>query len=801
MPSSEGIGPSGRLRRLRSSFLATQPSISVARAKAYTDVYRENPGLPPVLLRARAFRRACETAPVAIFDDELIVGHPAGRRRAGIMTPEIAWRWVRDELDTCATRPQDPYVIDDADKRILTEEIFPYWEGRSLEEAAAAQVAELGVTALTFESGLIDCEVKFGSGGGDTNPGYADILFKKGFDGIRREALDRLRGLDPARSDEFEQIDFLRGVATVSEGVCLLASRYSREALRLAALETDPVRRAELEEIAAVCKRVPAKPPRSLHEALQAVWFTNGIMMLEENQSGVSIGRIDQYAYPFFAADLAAGRLTEERAKDLLGSFLVKFNEVPWLLSEVGARYFAGYMPFQTMTVGGQTRAGGDATNAMTLMLLDCVRELQLYQPGAAARVHNASPQEYLERCVDVIETGCGFPALYYDDATIRMLMSKGIAREDALDYCIMGCVEPQVQGRLYQWTSVCYTNFPAAVEFALLNGRSRVLGEVVGVETGDPTAFATFEEFEAAVKQQIAYLTRVCAELTNLAMRAHRQSLPKPLMSSLVEGCVESGKDVTEGGAHYNCGPGLVWVGLANYANSMAAVKRLIYEERRFTMAELLEALNDDFVGHEPILRACLEAPKYGNDDDYVDHFAGDALGCAAELGESYTFANGGRMSIGTLSVSTNTPYGLAIGALPDGRRAGAPLSDGISPSQGTDTKGPTAVIRSVNKFKQDVMAIGVLHNMKLDPAMLSSPEGRQALIALIRTHGILGGAQIQFNCITQERLLAAQRNPEEHRGMVVRVAGYSAFFTELCREVQDEIISRTTQAHWRRV
>ena len=237
-----------------------------------------------------------------------------------------------------------------------------------------------------------------------------------------------------------------------------------------------------LEEIAAVCKRVPAKPPRSLHEALQAVWFTNGIMMLEENQSGVSIGRIDQYAYPFFAADLAAGRLTEERAKDLLGSFLVKFNEVPWLLSEVGARYFAGYMPFQTMTVGGQTRAGGDATNAMTLMLLDCVRELQLYQPGAAARVHNASPQEYLERCVDVIETGCGFPALYYDDATIRMLMSKGIAREDALDYCIMGCVEPQVQGRLYQWTSVCYTNFPAAVEFALLNGRSRVLGEVVGV-------------------------------------------------------------------------------------------------------------------------------------------------------------------------------------------------------------------------------------------------------------------------------------------------------------------------------
>jgi formate C-acetyltransferase len=577
-----------------------------------------------------------------------------------------------------------------------------------------------------------------------------------------------------------------------------LAGRYADEAQNMAAAEIDAARRAELEAVAEGCRRVPAQPPRTLHEALQAVWFTNSILMLEENQSGLSIGRIDQYVYPFFEADLAAGVLTYEQARELLGCFLLKFNENPWLLSEVGARYFAGYIPFQTMTLGGQTREGRDATNGLTLMLLDCVRDLQMYQPAAAARVHNASPQAYLERCVDVIETGCGFPALYFDDPTIRMMLAKGLDRDDALDYCIMGCVEPQVQGRMYQWTSVCYTNFPAAVEFALTNGRSRFLDEVVGVETGDPTTFTTFEEFEAAVKRQIDHITKVCAELTVIAMRAQRRFLPKPLMSSLVEGCVESGRDVLDGGALFNCGPGLVWVGVANYANSLAAVKRLVYDERRFTMAELAAALDADFAGFEDIRHACLGAPKYGNDDDYADFFAGDALEYAARLGESYTFANGGRMSIGTLSVSSNTPYGLVIGALPDGRRAGAPLSDGISPAQGTDRLGPTAVIRSVTKYPHDLMSIGVLHNMKLDPGIVSSPDGRQALISLIRTHGLLGGAQLQFNCTTQEKLLAAQRDPDGHRGMVVRVAGYSAFFVELSREVQDEIISRTPQTSW---
>jgi ferredoxin len=311
-------------------------------------------------------------------------------------------------------------------------------------------------------------------------------------------------------------------------------------------------------------------------------------------------------------------------------------------------------------------------------------------------------------------------------------------------------------------------------------------------VKTGDPTTFATFAEFEAAVKRQIDHITKVCAELTVIAMRAQRKFLPKPLMSSLVEGCVDSGRDVMDGGALCNCGPGLVWVGVANYANSLAAVKRLVYDERRFTIAELVAALDADFAGFEDVRHACLGAPKYGNDDDYADLFAGDALEYAARLGESYTFANGGRMSVGTLSVSSNTPYGLVIGALPDGRRAGAPLSDGISPAQGTDRLGPTAVIRSVTKYPHDLMSIGVLHNMKLDPGIVSTPDGRQALISLIRTHGVLGGAQLQFNCTTQEKLLAAQRDPDEYRGMVVRVAGYSAFFVELSREVQDEIISR---------
>lgn len=790
-------GMTERLKRLKANYMKQVPSITTYRARAITKIAKENPGMPKIMLRAKCFRYCCETAPLVIQDDELIVGHPCGAPRAGAFSPDLAWRWMADEIDTIATRPQDPFYISEEDKRIMREELFPYWQGKSVDEYCEDQFREAGLWELSAESFVSDCSYHALNGGGDSNPGYDVILMKKGMLDIQQEAKDHLAQLDYGNPEDIEKIYFYKSVIDTTEGVMIYARRLSEYAAQLAAKERDPQRKAELYQIAQINARVPAHKPETFWEAIQAVWTVESLLEVEENQTGMSIGRVDQYMYPFYKADKEAGRLTDYQAFELAGCMLIKMSEMMWITSEGGSKFFAGYQPFVNMCVGGVTREGKDATNELTYLLMDAVRHVKIYQPSLACRIHNLSPQKYMKKIVDVIRSGMGFPACHFDDTHIKMMLAKGVSMEDARDYCLMGCVEPQKSGRLYQWTSTAYTQWPICIELVLNHGKTLWYGKQVCPDLGPLSQFATYEQFEAAVKQQIQYVTKWSSVATVITQRVHRELAPKPLMSIMYEGCMEHGRDVSAGGAMYNFGPGVVWSGLATYADSMAAIKKLVYDDKKYTLEQLNEALKADFVGYEQVRRDCLDAPKYGNDDDYADRIAADIISFTEQEHRQYKTLYS-VLSHGTLSISNNTPLGQITGASANGRKAWLPLSDGISPTQGADFKGPTAIIKSVSKMACDNMNIGMVHNFKLMAGLLDTPEGENGIITLLRTASQMGNGEMQFNYLNNETLLEAQKHPEQYRDLIVRVAGYSAFFVELCKDVQDEIISRTMLTHF---
>lgn len=798
-PVYEGeiTGVTPRLERLRAAYLKAKPSISTYRARAFTQVTKANTGLPKILLRAKCFKKACETAPLLIQEDELIIGHPCGKPRAGAVSPDIAWRWIRDELDTMSTRPQDPFQISEEDKRILQEEIFPYWEGKSLDEICQNQYEEAGVWSFSGESFVSDLSYHQVNGGGDTCPGYDVILIQKGINGARQEAVDRLSKLSMENPDDLDKIYFYKAEIETCDGIMAYAKRLSDYARELADREADSIRRNELYKISDILTYVPANPPRTFHEALQSIWTLQSLFVVEENQTGISVGRLDQYIYPMFVADLKAGRMNKLEAFELLGCFIIKCSEVMWLSSELGAKYFAGYQPFINCTIGGQKRTGGDATNDLTYLIMDAVRFTKMYQPSLACRIHNQSPQKYLQKIVEVVKAGLGFPACHFDDSHIKMMLAKGFSMEDARDYCLMGCVEPQKSGRIYQWTSTGYTQWPIAIEFVLNRGLMKWRGTMEGIDTGELDNIKTYEEFDAACKKQIEHIIRLSAIGTIVSQRVHRELVPKPLMSLLVEGCMEKGADVTHGGALVNCGPGLIFSGLGTYADSMAAIKKLVFEDKKYTLKQIRDALNANFEGYETLRTDCLNAPKYGNDDDYADLIASDLVVWTERVHNSFKMLYS-HFTHGTLSISNNTPIGEITGASANGRLAWTPLSDGISPTQGADKLGPTAIIKSVSKLSVESMNIGMVHNFKLLRGILETPEGENGLITLLRTASILGNGQMQFSYVDNEVLKKAQLEPDKYRDLIIRVAGYSAYFVELCKEVQDEIISRTVLEHF---
>ncbi|WP_417118291.1 choline trimethylamine-lyase [Olsenella phocaeensis] len=787
-----GFVPSERISRLKAAYLDARPSITIDRALAFTLVAMEQPDLPPQLRIARSFRKACETAPLLIQDDELIVGHPCGRPRAGALSPDIAWEWLDDELDEIGTRPQDPYYVSEEDKRTCREVIFPFWKGKSLAEACEERLRAAGFWDYAADACITDVTYHVTSGGGDTAPGFDIILFEKGIDGIEAEARRHLAGL-PAESDDVEgRRVYYEAAIETCEGVKAYAGRLADHAEELAGKAEDASRREELLRIAEVNRRVPANPPSNFWEALQSLWTVQSLFSLEANQCSTSLGRVDQYLYPYYARDVESGALSRERAFELFACFTIKCSEVIWYTPGASAKYFAGYMPFINMCVGGVGRHGGDATNELTYLIMEAVRKVRMYQPTLACRVHNLSPQRYLEKIVDVIRAGGGMPAVHFDDAHEKMMLRKGYNFEDARDYSCMGCVEPQRSGRVHQWTSGGFTQWPICIDLALHNGVLNSYGPRQWLATGEVEDFKSFEDFEHAVKAQLDHLIDVNCNASNIVEETYREVNPTPYMSLFVDGCMDKGRDVMDGGAVLYAGPGTIFAGLGTYADSMAAVKKLVFDDHKYTLPQLKAAMDANWVGYENVRRDCVEAPKYGNDDDYADHFAADIVDYTEQRMNAHKSLYAYHIH-GTLSQSFNTPLGEMDGATPDGRAAYAPLSDGMSPSQGMDKKGPTAVIKSVSKINVEEMSLGMSHNFKFSPGFIDKPEGRKAVVALLMTASLLGNAQMQFNCVDNAELRDAKAHPERHRDLIVRVAGYSAFFNELCEEVQDEIISRT--------
>lgn len=796
--SSGGRGASPRVERLKNAILSSVPEIDAERAVLVTKAYQETEHLPMIIRRAKALEKILNEMTIVIRDDELIVGNQTVKPRSAPVFPEFSCKWLLDELDSLPKRTGDVFLVSEETKATLRE-VLKYWDGKTVNEYAASLMPTPVKDAMN--AGVFTVGNYFFNGVGHICVDYAKVL-QKGFKGIAEEALEEAKKLDITNPDDHKKLQFLNAVVITSNAAINFAKRFAAEARRLAAIEKNPQRKAELEKIAENCEWVPANPARSFYEALQSFWFVQLIIQLESNGHSISPMRFDQYMYPYYAADIASGKITKEEAQELLDCLWVKFNDINKVRDEGSTKAFGGYPMFQNLIVGGQTPDGRDATNELSFMCLEATAHVRMPQPSISIRVWNKTPEDLLLKAAEVSRIGLGMPAYYNDEVIIPALVNRGLTLEDARDYGIIGCVEPQKMGKTEGWHDAAFFNMAKVLELTIYNGECpndctkcsvKCSTKQLGPKTGEFTSFKTFDEFMEAFRQQMAYFVKLLVIADNAVDLAHAQKAPLPFLSSMVADCIKRGKSLGEGGAIYNF-TGPQGVGVANVGDSLAALKYLVYEQKVISPVELKEALQKNFEGKEDLRQILLtRAPKYGNDDDSVDLLAREAALIYCREVEKYTNPRGGRFQPGLYPVSANVPLGAATGATPDGRLAGTPLADGVSPASGRDLKGPTAAVTSVAKLDHHIASNGTLLNQKFHPAALAGESGLRNLASLVRTFFDQKGLHVQFNVVSKETLLDAQRNPERYRSLVVRVAGYSAFFTALDKAIQDDIIART--------
>lgn len=780
-----------RIEKIRQNYVNAKPQISCERAAIWTESYKTTEGQPACIRAAQAFYDCCDRLGVHIFEGELVVGAIGEFRKCGILTPEFSWMWVDREMDHFATRPQDPYVMTEEQRRFVREQIFPYWKGKSLEEAFLARLpAE--TRRIGVDTGVIDSDSKWRQAVGEITPDYQDVLFKKGFAGIQREAEAHIAALDDARPEDEDKRDFYQSVILACKGIIRLAERYAEEAGRLAETELDAARAAELRTIAENCRHVPAQPPETFWQAVQFVWFTQLGGILSENPLALNPGRFDQYMDPYYEADLAAGRIGPDFALELIEALWLKYSEWVWTISANTADYFAGYNQFQNLTVGGKTRDGRDATNAVSYMALRATEEVRTHQPGLSVRIQADCPKEFMAAVTHLVSKGTGFPAIHSDSVGYQMLLNLGYSPEDARDWSNCGCVVPHSR-KTGEWTSAANLNFGSAIEYALNEGRSLMTGEQMGLPEQPAAGFASYDEVEAAFFRQFDNLCHHTVISLVTAQRVHREMVPRPFLSACNEHCLEVGKDLSQGGAKYNVGPVITGIGLAVVANSLAAVKKLVFEDHACDMATLTAALRANWEGYEPLRQLAADAPKYGNDDDYVDAIARKVANHFYHEVHRYRDIFGNPFTSAFMGISNYIPMGRVLGATPDGRKNGEPSSEGVSPYAGTDHSTPLAAMRSTAKLNQEMHAGGTLLNLRLNPELVATKRGQANLGAMIQTLFALGGFHVQFNCISSDVLHEAQKHPENYKDLLVRVAGYSTQFVNLSRSMQDAIIART--------
>ncbi len=779
-----------RTQRVRDRFMSHEPSVCHERATIVTEVYGRLAGvLPPILLRAHALAAVLDRMSIFIAPDELVVGNQASRPRAAPLFPEYSWEWILEELDTLPERAADRFAVP-PETRDALRETLPKWLGKSFRERA---IRALPADVLTAHHSLLFLLTSLGCGVGHLAPDYTRVL-QRGLEDIAAEARARLAGLDLTDPSTLRLRDFCQAAVVVAEATIRFAQRFAELAEQMAGAETNAERRVELLEIAHICRNVPARPARTFHEALQAFWFVHLVIQIESNGHSISPGRFDQYMAPYFATDLAAGCLTRDRAKELLDCLWIKFNEIMKLRDRTASIGFGGYPLFQNLIVGGQDVDGRDSTNELSYLCLDATRRTTLPQPSLSVRVHAGSPPEFLRAAADLAREGLGLPAFFSDEAIIPVLQHMGVPLSEARSYAEVGCVEPQVPGRTNGYYPAGFLNLGKLLSLTLHNGTDPVTGERLGVVGPTFRGFATYDDVVAALDRQLAHVIRLIVIGDNILDDLHGALAPNPFVSLFVDDCMARGLAYEQGGAVYNyTGPNSV--GLANMADALMAIKRLVFQERRVEMDALLAMLDRDFAGDENARLLLLNrAPKYGNDNEDVDGIA-RALATRILTGfKQYRNPRGGRYEPGLQSISAHALFRDAVAATPDGRTARMLLADGgISPGQGRDRRGPTAVIRSAARLDHLEASNGTLLNIKLSPQSVAGESGLANLVALIRTYFQLGGQHVQFNVIDSAVLRDAQEHPEQYGDLVVRVAGFSVLFTTIDRVLQEDIIERT--------
>lgn len=785
-----------RIEALREQYMSTRVDMDVYNAQYLTEGFKATEGQPWILQKATGYYYQCARKNIYIQDYELLVGGPGFKPRCGILCADSSAGIIAAELDTISTRKFDPFYLSEEGKRVYKEEVEEYWKNKCVLDRWRL-LAPRDMETLR-NNGAIFIDRKAVRGYGETTPDWRMIL-KKGIGGLRKEAEEHLAALDDAVPGDLEKSFFYKAEILACDGIILLANRHADLAEHMANECEDETRKAELLKIAQVCRNVPEHPARTFYEACQSILFYEFAIFMEQNASSYNLGRLDQYLYPYYKADKAAGILTDDEAQELLDCMWIKIAEMSLFQDEVTAQYAAGYCITVQTSCGGIDEYGNDATNELSYMMIQAAMDVRFKEPNLAVTYSmSKNPDSLLHKAVEAIGMGLTMPAVYANDVGIRMMQNKGVPLSEAWDWNPCGCVETNLSGKMKQYTDIADINMGAMVEFALNDGKSRITGEQVSVHTGDPREFKTFDDFFNAVKAHIDYAVDVITSGNQLLDYLSMNYRTVPALSLGFHHCMEVGKDYSQpGAAKYSCGGGVITVGQADVVNSIAAVKYLVYDEKKCTMDELVKALDADFKGYEDIQAMCLAAPKYGNDDERADFCVGEVFTHVIDQFEKYD-TKFGKMTCGMLPVSGNTPIGQWVGALPSGRNATTPLTDGIGATGGTDVNGPTALLKSVSKIPHARFTQGTQLNMKFEPEMLQGEEGIANGMNMIKTMSSLGVYHAQINVISRNTLLDAQAHPDKHKDLLIRVAGYTAFFVELGKETQDEIIGRTEISSW---
>lgn len=791
-----------RMKEFREEVLDEKPYIDAQRAILATLAYKENLNQPRVMVRAKMLEKVLDNMSIYIEDKSLLAGNQATKNRNAPIFPEYTMEFVMNELDQFEKRDGDVFYITEKTKEQLRE-IAPFWQNNNLRARGEALLPE--EVRVFMETGVFGMEGKLNAGDAHLAVNYERIL-KDGLKGYEKRVKEYKASLDLTDPESIDKYCFYNAVLIVLEAVRNFANRYSVLAKDLAEKELNQERKIELLEISRICSKVPYEPAETFREAVQSVWFIQLILQIESNGHSLSYGRFDQYMYPYYNRDIKNGTIKESEALELLTCLWIKTLTINKVRSQAHTLSSAGSPMYQNVTIAGQTIDKKDAVNDLSFLVLKSVAQTRLTQPNLTVRYHKNINKHFLDECVEVMRLGFGMPALNNDEIIIPSFMDWQVKEEDAYNYSAIGCVETAVPGKWgYRCTGMSYINFPRMLLCTMNNGVDLTSNKRFTKGYGYFTEMESYEELLKAWDKTIREITRYSVIVENVIDKASERDVPDILCSALTDDCIARGKTIKEGGAVYDFISGLQ-VGIANMADCLAAIKKLVYEEKKITRQELWNAILDDFSSpenkkiQEMLIR---EAPKYGNDDDYVDQLIVEAYDSYIEEIEKYPNTRynrgpiGGIRYAGTSSISANVGQGMSTMATPDGRNAFEPLAEGCSPAHNSDKNGPTAVFKSVSKLRTNKITGGVLLNQKMTPQMLSTEENRQKLELLIKTFfNRLHGYHVQYNIVSKETLIDAQKHPEKHKDLIVRVAGYSAFFNVLSKKTQDDIIGRTEQS-----